>query len=198
MKNIDYKKEFLTIPNLLSLFRLLLIPVYVYLYFRATTPWDYYLCAAILAVSCLTDLADGYIARHFNMISHVGKILDPVADKATQLAMVICLAIRYPVLWWMLGILAVKELYQLIAMYVFAKKKLALNGARFSGKIATTVLFVSLIAIVMFNPSQSVVFWINLMDCAFLLGAFLDYFCIYTFKKYEFEDLSQYDGPEES
>ena len=82
MKNL--KKEIFTIPNLLSLFRLVLIPVYVVIYLNARAPEDYFLAGGILAVSCLTDLVDGKIARHFNMISTVGKVLDPVADKSTQ------------------------------------------------------------------------------------------------------------------
>ena len=72
----NWKKEILTIPNILSLFRLVLIPVYVAIYLNG----DYYLAAGILAVSCLTDLIDGKIARHFILISTVGKILVPLAD----------------------------------------------------------------------------------------------------------------------
>ncbi len=78
----DWKKELFTIPNALSLFRLVLIPIYIIIYLNARQPADYYVAGAILAVSCLTDLVDGKIARHFNMISNVGKILDPLADKA--------------------------------------------------------------------------------------------------------------------
>ena len=77
----NWKKEIFTIPNILSLLRLLLIPLYVTIYLNATSAEHYYLSAGILAVSCLTDLIDGKIARHFNMISNVGKILDPIADK---------------------------------------------------------------------------------------------------------------------
>ena len=90
----DWKKEFLTIPNLLSLFRLVLIPVYVTLYLRAESVADYFIAAGVLAVSCLTDLIDGKIARPFNMISNTGKILDPLADKATQFTLIVCLLIR--------------------------------------------------------------------------------------------------------
>ena len=69
----DWKKEILTIPNLLSLFRLLLIPVYVVIYVNANDSAGYYLSAAILAISCLTDMIDGKIARHFDMVSAIGK-----------------------------------------------------------------------------------------------------------------------------
>ena len=109
MFKINWKKEILTIPNLLSLFRLLLIPVYILIYLNATGASHYYLSAGILAVSCMTDLIDGKIARHFNMISTLGKILDPLADKATQFALMICLAMRYPVLIHLMVLFVIKE-----------------------------------------------------------------------------------------
>ena len=87
----DWKREVFTIPNLLSLFRIILIPIYISIYLHARRAEDYYLAGAILALSCLTDMIDGKIARHFNMISTLGKILDPIADKATQFAMIVCL-----------------------------------------------------------------------------------------------------------
>ena len=89
-----WKKEILTIPNLLSLFRLALIPVYVVIYLNAREPGQYITAGAILAVSCLTDMVDGKIARRFGMISTVGKVLDPVADKATQFTLTLCLSLR--------------------------------------------------------------------------------------------------------
>ena len=76
MRVQNWKKQVFTIPNILSLFRLILIPVYIHIYLNAQSLADYHLAAAILAVSCLTDMIDGKIARHFNMISTVGKILD--------------------------------------------------------------------------------------------------------------------------
>ena len=112
----DWKKEIFTIPNLLSLFRLVLIPVYVTIYLKARDNTDYFLAAAILAVSCLTDMIDGQIARHFNMISTIGKILDPLADKLTQFALILCFAAKYPVWRIIVLLFFVKELYQLIAL----------------------------------------------------------------------------------
>ena len=161
----DWKKEIWTIPNLLSLFRLILIPVYVVIYLNATETAHYCIAAGILAVSCLTDLIDGKIARHFNMISTVGKILDPVADKATQFTLTVCLAIRYPILWYLAGFIFVKEMFQLIVGYITLRKGQILSGALLTGKICTTVLFVSLIALVLFpGLSETTVYWIALVD----------------------------------
>ena len=74
----DVKKDLLTVPNILTLFRILLIPVYAVLYLKAVTLRDYMVSAAVLAVSALTDMADGIIARKCNMISRLGIMLDPL------------------------------------------------------------------------------------------------------------------------
>jgi len=145
----DWKKDILTIPNLLSLFRLVLIPVYIVIYLNAQDMTDYYIAGGILAVSCLTDAIDGKIARHFNMISTLGKILDPLADKVTQFTLIVCLAVRYPVLWLLVGLFFVKESFQLIAGFLTLRRGKMLTGALLAGKISTAVLFVSLILMVL-------------------------------------------------
>lgn len=187
----DWKKETFTIPNLLSLFRLLLIPVYVMIYLNATKPVHYYIAGAILAVSCLTDMIDGKIARHFGMISTVGKILDPIADKATQFTLMVCLAIKYPVLWIIAALFFVKEWFQLIAGFIFLRKGKMLTGALMSGKICTTVLFLSLIVLVLVpNLSEDVVGIVAIVDGIFLLIAFADYIRTYYQKTPMIQDLN--------
>ncbi len=176
----DWKKEVLTIPNLLSLFRLVLIPVYMIIYLNASTPKDYYIAGGILAASCLTDLIDGKIARHFNMISTVGKVLDPVADKMTQFTLILCLAKSYPVLWLIVMLFVLKESFQLIAMLVFYRKGKMLDGALMSGKICTTILFVSLILMVLMpNLSETAIHVMAIIDGIFLMIAFIDYIFTY-------------------
>ena len=176
----DWKKDVFTIPNMLSLFRLLLIPVYIVIYLNADSDVDYYLAGAILAVSCLTDLVDGQIARHFNMISTVGKVLDPLADKFTQFALIVCLVIKYPILLGMMILFIVKEIFQLIAGFVALHKGKMLNGALISGKISTTVLFISLIVLVLFPSIDAkyveIIMWV---DTAVLLIAFAHYAITY-------------------
>ncbi|MBR2888697.1 MAG: CDP-alcohol phosphatidyltransferase family protein [Oscillospiraceae bacterium] len=190
MTNIDWKKEIMTIPNLLSLFRLILIPVYVVIYLNATEEWHYYLSAGILAVSCITDLLDGQIARRFNMISNLGKLLDPIADKATQFALIICLAFRYPLMFLLIFLFVIKEGFQLIAMGMNLRKGKALDGALMSGKVCTTVLFVTLIFMVMLPGMQdltaNLMIWI---DIIFLLIAFGDYVMAYYGKESKVTDL---------
>lgn len=179
----DWKKDILTIPNMLSLFRLLLIPVYMVIYLQATEPVHYYIAGGILAVSCLTDMIDGKIARHFNMISTVGKILDPLADKVTQFTLILCLSIRYQYLplWIVVGLFILKESFQLIAGILALRKGKMLTGALITGKISTTVLFISLILLVLLpDLNKLVICTIVIVDGIFLLISFADYIRTYS------------------
>lgn len=190
----NWKKELLTIPNALSLFRIVLIPVYVAIYLNARDGLDYFLAAAILAVSCLTDLIDGKIARHFNMITTVGKILDPLADKATQLTLIVCLSIKYPILIGLLVLFVIKESFQLIAGGINLRKGKMLKGALISGKICTTVLFVSLIFMVLLpEMPENAVIIIAIIDTIFMLISFAEYLITYRCREQKFQELDSLD-----
>lgn len=186
----DWKKEIFSIPNLLSLFRLCLIPVYAYIYLNATEDYQYLIAGTIMAVSCITDMVDGKIARHFNMITTVGKILDPLADKITQFTLTLCLSLKYPVLMPVLGLFLVKEIFQLVAGIIFLRRGRMLPGALMAGKVCTTVLFISLIALVLFpNLDSVVVNWIALIDALFLGISFISYILAYFGKHQKVQDL---------
>ena len=187
-----WKKDIFTIPNLLSLFRLVLIPVYVVIYLNAQEPGQYITAGAILAVSCLTDMVDGKIARKFDMISTVGKVLDPVADKATQFTLTLCLSLRYPALRPVLGLFVIKETFQIVAGGLALRKGKMLPGALMAGKVCTTVLFVSLILLVLFPeiPYHAVTV-IAVVDAVFLSISFVSYFLAYFGKNVKTEDLKK-------
>lgn len=188
----DWKKEVFTIPNLLSFFRLALIPVYMVVYLNATEDYQYYIAGGILTVSCLTDAVDGKIARHYNMISTVGKILDPLADKITQFALTLCLSLKYPALRPVLMLFVIKELFQLIAGIINLRKGKMLPGALMAGKVCTTVLFISLIALVLFpGIPRTVIQGIAVTDTAFLIFSFISYVFAYFGKNTKVEDLNQ-------
>ena len=186
----DWKKEVFTIPNLLSLFRLALIPVYITVYLNAEEDWQYYVAGAILAISCMTDLIDGKIARRFHMISTVGKVLDPLADKATQFTLTLCLSVHYPVLRPVLVLFVIKEGFQLITGIIHFRKGKMLPGALMAGKICTTILFVSLIALVLFpGIPHSAVNAIALVDTGFLIFSFVSYILAYFGKNTKVQDM---------
>lgn len=186
----DWKKEIFSIPNLLSFFRLALIPVYAYIYLNATQPHQYLIAGSIMAVSCLTDMIDGKIARRCNMITTVGKILDPLADKITQFTLTLCLSMKYPVLMPVLALFVVKEVFQLVAGVFFLRKGRMLPGALMAGKVCTTVLFVSLIAMVLFpGIDPKLVSLIALTDAGFLAFSFVCYILAYFGKNKKIQNL---------
>jgi cardiolipin synthase len=188
----NWKKDIFNIPNMLSLFRLVLIPVYMYIYLRAQAPRDYILAGSILALSCLTDMIDGKIARKFNMITPLGKLLDPVADKFTQLVLTICLSLKYPVMRPVLMLFLIKEFFQFFAALFHYRKGKALDGALPAGKICTTVLFVSLTLLV-FLPQMNptVVGYLALADCICLVFAFTQYVFAFFGKRSKVRDIEQ-------
>ena len=191
MSKNNWKQEIFSIPNLLSFFRLALIPVYILTYLNAEEWYEYAVSGGILAVSCLTDMVDGKIARKYNMITTLGKILDPVADKATQFALTVCLSIEYPVLRCVLVLFVIKELFQGVAGLLYLRKGLMLPGAIFAGKICTTILFITLIVMVLF-PSLpgNVITGIAVLDSAFLSFSFISYIFAYFGRNQKLEELN--------
>lgn len=128
----------LTIPNLLSLFRLCLIPVIVWLY---SFKQDYLWTMLVLLLSGATDIIDGIIARKFNMISDFGKAFDPIADKLTQIAMLFCLVFRFPYMTIPLVVLVIKEITAAIINLLAIKKTSVVMGAVWHGKLTTVLLY---------------------------------------------------------
>lgn len=186
----NWKKEILTIPNMLSLFRLALIPVYMDIYLRATDRYQYFAAGIILAVSCLTDALDGWIARRFDMISTVGKILDPLADKLTQFTLTLCLSLKYPALVPVLALFIVKEFFQVVAGIIHLRRGKILPGALMAGKVCTAVLFVSLTAmVIMPTMDPRIVDIIAFADGLFLIVSFVNYGFVYMGKSGTMQDL---------
>ena len=156
------ENKILTIPNLLSLFRLILIPVIVWLYwFRK----DYFPAGVLLIISGLTDLADGYIARHFNAVSNIGKILDPIADKLTQAAMLFCLVTRFPLMAAPFGFLVIKEVFIGTTGLLMIRKTGKVVGADFHGKVATTLLYAMMILHIFWIDIPSAVSAVSILIC---------------------------------
>lgn len=141
------KRDWKTIPNFLSYFRIILIPIFVWLYIGEK---NYNLAAVVIIVSGLSDVADGLIARHFNMISDLGKVLDPAADKLTQVAMFICLSSRYKTAIILVCVIVAKELTMLcFGMSVF-KNAGTVNSAKWFGKVNTFVVVATSFILVIF------------------------------------------------
>lgn len=146
------RKQLFTIPNLLSLLRLCMIPLIIWLY---CTQKNYALTAVVLVLSGLTDMVDGYIARRFNMVTDLGKALDPVADKLTQASVMFCLLSRFRMMLVPLLLLIFKEVCNGVMSLVVIKKTGKVCGADWHGKVCTWLLYAMMfVHIVWFDISR--------------------------------------------
>ncbi len=139
----DRSKEIFSIPNMLGYFRILLIPFFMYTYLNAKSVSDYYAPAVIVGVSSITDMFDGLIARKFNMVTELGKLIDPLADKLTQGALIICFIVKYQYMRYLFALYVIKEGFMLVAGLVMLHhngKKL--NGAKWFGKVSTALVYI--------------------------------------------------------
>ena len=162
----SYENRVLTIPNLLSFFRLCLIPVIIWLY---CVREDSLGTAAVLALSGLTDVVDGRIARRFHMVSSFGKALDPVADKLTQIAMLFCLVSRFPLMLVPLVILTVKEITAAVLNSLAIRKTGKVMGAVWHGKLNTVLLYTTLLIHLLWDEIPAVVSNISIGLCTVMM-----------------------------
>ena len=147
MHRILRKDQIFTIPNFLSLLRLLMIPVIVWLYCEEQR---YRAAVVVILLSGLTDIADGIIARKFNMTSDFGKILDPIADKLTQAALIICLISKYKLMIPLITEFVVREFVMLVLGYITIKKKNSVNSSQWFGKLTTVMLYAVMMVLILF------------------------------------------------
>lgn len=145
------KQDVLTIPNFISLFRLSLIPFIIWAYCAVK---DHYFAIALIFISGISDVVDGFIARRFNMVSDFGKFIDPVADWLTQLSLVICLLFTYKMMWLLFALFIGRQIIMfLMGLYVFSKTD-KVNSSRWYGKLNTVVLYGVMVALILF-PGMS-------------------------------------------
>ena len=181
-------KRLLTIPNILSFIRIALIPFIIIAYFKH----NYFGSFLLILLSGITDVVDGFIARHFNQVSNFGKVLDPIADKLTQVTIVMMLFIDFLDLWaiWVLLIvLFTKELLTLIvAIYMFSGGAKIIS-AKWWGKVATVCVYSTILLMVLskygFNLINGVVIsFFAIVATVFLIISMCGYFKVF-FVPYE-------------
>ncbi|MDO5124042.1 MAG: CDP-alcohol phosphatidyltransferase family protein [Eubacteriales bacterium] len=151
---MDLKKEFqldrkhiFTVPNILSYLRIILIAPFVGFFVV-----DEYVPAAIcLIASALSDCVDGFLARKLNQVTQLGKMLDPVADKLTLLAVGVCICIKEPIVIPTIVIMMIKDIAMIIGASVLIKKGLMPTASKWYGKVGTVCFYVSVTVIVVFQ-----------------------------------------------
>ena len=142
-------KDLVAIPNILCYLRIIMVGVFLYIYNTATSQNDYYIAMLVVMVAGITDFLDGRIARKFNMITDLGKVIDPVADKLMQFAMLITLTFNVKNMYMLTIYLIIKEVVlALIAFIILKTKGRRLNGAKWYGKVCTAGLYVVMLVFV--------------------------------------------------
>ncbi len=172
-----------TIPNLLSVLRILVIGPFAYFFLNDQLLW----AVAMLAFSGLSDLFDGLIARKFNQVTELGKMLDPVADKLTQATIAVCLAVKHPILISILLVFVLKELGMLVGGCILLKKKKRPCAAKWYGKVATFSFYISAVVIVvmegvfhLYTTTTVVISYVLLgITAVFMIYAMVRYFQIF-------------------
>ena len=147
----------LTIPNVLSFFRLALIPVIIVLYAKNEVWWAF----GMLVLSGVTDVVDGWVARTYHMVSNFGKAIDPVADKLTQIAVLLCLMPMK--CWWVVGILVLKEVSIGIMTLLTLHHTGMVYGAGWYGKLCTAVIYLSMFVLMLWRTAPD---WFLYADAA--------------------------------
>lgn len=144
MNKSTYLKNNLTIPNILSLFRIFILLPFVFFVVRG----NYLVAGLILIISGLTDLFDGYIARKLNQVTRLGQMLDPTADKLTLVTVMICVSIKFPKIFPFMIVLVTKEILMLMAGVVLLRNKKNPPPSKWYGKVSTVVFYISIITII--------------------------------------------------
>lgn len=133
------RNKIFTVPNILSFCRLAMIPLIVYCYIWLENSL---LTAGLLLLSGITDVADGIIARTFNMVSELGKALDPIADKLTQAVVLVCFISKFPYVLAAVVVFAVKEILNGLGNLRLMRSTGKVHGALWHGKISTALLYI--------------------------------------------------------
>ena len=139
------KKE--NIPNILTIMRFIFIPFI----FTSVVNNDYLLALIIFTISAITDILDGYIARKYNYITDLGKLIDPLADKLTQVSLLLSLSILKILPWWIFAIVFIKECVMVISASLLYKRKDVVVYSKWYGKLATVLFYLAIVVSLIVN-----------------------------------------------
>lgn len=176
----------MNIPNMLSILRLFLVPVFILVFLFEG---DQKTAAAIVfIIASTTDVLDGYIARKYNMSTKTGQLLDPLADKLMQIAVVVSLLCAKMVPLWFVLVLASKELLMILGGFFLYTKKNFVKSNVF-GKANTVVMFCAMVILLMFSETNETLKHI-MLDVTMVTNivAMVSYLYTYFIKKKQFKN----------
>lgn len=167
----------MNVPNFLTILRLFLVPVFILTYNSGDSLTIRLLAAAIFLAASVTDVLDGYIARKYDMVTDFGKLADPVADKLMQLSAIACLAYKSRIALWIFILFIFKEAVLIIGGFNLLKEKFVVQS-KWSGKIATVILFICVMVILATDEQMLPEKYATMLMCVSIVAtiiAFFDY-----------------------
>ena len=139
------------VPNIISVFRICLVPLFVVVYFTDDRDIKFY-ALLVFAIAGLSDFLDGFIARRFKAQSQLGRLLDPLGDKLMTFTAMVCITIDWPIILWAVIVFFIKEVLMGVGGLVLHKKvKIELPPANIIGKISTNVFFFTCLSLMLFS-----------------------------------------------
>lgn len=166
------------IPNILTIIRFLLIPIVLIYIFTG----NYILALIVFTISALTDIADGFIARKFNLVSNFGKLMDPLADKLTQIATLTSLVIKNIIPIWILIIVISKEFIMICgASFLYGKDVVVYS--KWYGKLSTVLLYIAIVFSLLTKQFELTGIWENIDLALFTLAIIMTLFALVMYIK---------------
>jgi len=160
------------IPNILTIIRFLLIPIIIILILSG----NYLLGLVVFTISSITDVLDGIIARKFNFTSDFGKLMDPLADKLTQISVLTTLVIKDIIPLWILLVIVIKE-FVLISGASFLYGKDVVVYSKWFGKLATVLLYLAIVSSLLLSQFEAQIIAANTLP-KFILNIDFNLFCL--------------------
>lgn len=166
------------IPNILTVIRLLLIPLIVFYIFTG----NYILAFVFFTISGITDIADGFIARKFNLISNFGKLMDPLADKLTQIATLASLVFTDIIPVWILLVVFLKEFIMICgASFLYGKDVVVYS--KWYGKLATVLLYIAIVISLLLKQFELAGVWEDIDLAIFIFALISTIFSLVMYVK---------------
>ena len=166
------------IPNILTIIRFLLIPIILIYIFTG----NYILALIVFTISALTDIADGFIARKFNLVSNFGKLMDPLADKLTQIATLTSLVIIHIIPIWILIIVISKEFIMICgASFLYGKDVVVYS--KWYGKLSTVLLYIAIVFSLLTKQFELTGIWEYIDLALFTLAIIMTLFALVMYIK---------------
>jgi cardiolipin synthase (CMP-forming) len=168
----------MNIPNLITMVRFLLIPVFVYFFF-SENQYSIEIAVAVFILSGITDTLDGYIARRYNQITKLGIVLDPLADKIMLITVLASVTISNNIPTWIIAVVALKEILMIAGAISLYNERDIVIPANIFGKISTLLSYIAILAVLFELPYNRTILYSYIAMTTLSLFIYLNRFLVF-------------------